>query len=67
MEIKDTIAERCGKLGDFTQEKYDEVVQAVIAEYEAAKKITTEEAKKLEADLRDGYETIRKTVHEHTA
>ena len=67
MEIKDKIAERCEKLGDFTQEKYEEVVKAVIAEYEAAKKVTAAEAKELEASLRDGYETIRQTIHEHTA
>jgi DNA-binding ferritin-like protein len=67
MEIKDTIAERCEKLGDLTQEKYEEVVKTVIAEYEAAKKVTAEEAKKLEAELRDGYETVRQTIHKHTA
>ena len=67
MEIKDKIAERCEKLGDFTQEKYEEVVKTVIAEYEAAKKVTADEAKELEASLRDGYETVRKTIHKHTA
>jgi DNA-binding ferritin-like protein len=67
MEIKDKIAERCQELGELTQEKYEEVVKAVIAEYEAAKKITVDEAKKLEGELQGAYETIRQTIHEHTA
>lgn len=66
-EIKDKIVERLEKLEECTQETYDEVVKAVIAEYSAAKKITLDEAKDLEARLQDGYEAIRKTVHEHTA
>ncbi|MEI6499862.1 MAG: YtxH domain-containing protein [Armatimonadota bacterium] len=67
MEIKDQIVERLEKLEDVTQEKYDEVVKVVLAEYSAAKKITDDEAKELEATLRDGYEAIKKTVHKHTA
>ena len=67
MEIKDQIVERLEKLEDFTQETYDAVVKAVIAEYAAAKKITDDEAKELEAKLGDGYEAIKKTIHEHTA
>ena len=67
MEVKDQIVERLGKLEDLTQEKYDEVVKAVLAEYSASKKITADEAKELEAKLRDNYEAIKKTVHEHTA
>ena len=67
MEIKDKIVKQLETMEDFTQEKYEEVVKAVIAEYKAAKKVTADEAKELEADLRDGYETIRQTIHEHTA
>ena len=67
MEIRDKIVERLEAAEDFTQEKYDEVVKAVIAEAAAAKKMTTDEIKELEDKLRDGYDSIRKTVHEHTA
>lgn len=67
MEIKDQIVARLETLEDVTQEKYDEVVKGVLAEYWAAKKITAAEAKELEATLRAGYEAIKKTVHEHTA
>lgn len=67
MEIKDQIVERLAKLEDITQEKYEEVVKAVIADYSAAKKITADQAKELETTLRDGYEAIRQTVHKHTA
>lgn len=65
-EIKDQIVKRLEKLEDCTKEKYDEAVKAVITEYSATKKITTDQAKELEARLRDGYDTIRKTIHEHT-
>ena len=67
MDIKDQIVERLEKLEDLTQAKYDEVVKAVVAEYSAAKKITDDEAKELEAKLGDDYEAIKKTIHEHTA
>ena len=71
MEIRDKIVgkitERLETVEDFTQEKYQEVVQAVIGEYTAAKTITLEQAKELEARLWDGHDAIRQTIHEHTA
>ena len=67
MEIKDKIHERLATLGDFTQEKYEEVVKAVVAEYEAAKKVTAAEAKELEIKLRVEYELARREIHKHTA
>lgn len=66
-EIKDKIAERLATLKDVTQEKYEEVVKAVIAEYTAAKSITADQAQEFEARLRDGYDAVRQTIHEHTA
>jgi gas vesicle protein len=66
-EIKDKIVERVETLADFTQEKYEEAVKAAIAEYSATNKLSAEQAKELEARLQDGYEAIRKTIHEHTA
>lgn len=66
LEIKDKIVERLEALEDFTQQKYEEVVKSVIAEYETAKKITVDEAKEIETRLRDGYEAIKGTVHDHT-
>ena len=64
-DIKDAIVKRLQDAGEFTQEKYDEIVKAVIAEYEAAKKITADEAKDIEARLRAGYEGIREMVCKH--
>lgn len=66
-EIKDKVVAQLEALESCTEAKYAEIVTAVIAEYSAAKKITAEQAKELEARLQGGYETIRKTVHEHTA
>ena len=67
MEIKDTIHERLATLGDFTQEKYEEVVKAVVGEYEAAKKVTAAEAKELEIKLRVEYELARREIHKRTS
>ena len=67
VEIKDKLVEHLEALEEFTQEKYDEVVKTVVAEYTAAKKLPAETAKELETSLRDGYEAIRQTIHEHTA
>jgi gas vesicle protein len=67
VELKDSVVERLQTLEDVTQEKYEEVVKTVIAEYVAAKKIPANQAQELEATLRDGFETIRQTIHEHTA
>ncbi|MGI5819451.1 MAG: hypothetical protein ACOX9R_15285 [Armatimonadota bacterium] len=66
-EIKDNIVERLATQKDLTQEKYEEVVETVISEYTAAKKISGDQADELEARLRDGYEAVRQTIHEHTA
>lgn len=65
--LKDSVAERLEKLQELTKEKYEEAVAAVLAEYVAAKKIPAKQAEELGATLRDGYETVRKTIHEQTA
>ena len=65
-EMKDEIVARLGTLEDFTREKYEEIVQAVLAEYAAAGKIPANQAEELEAQLREGYEAVRQTIHEHT-
>jgi gas vesicle protein len=66
-EIKDKLVARLEKLEDCTKEKYEEAVTTIVAEYSAAKKIPVEQAEELENRLRDGYETILKTIREHCA
>lgn len=66
-DIKDNIVERLATQKDLTQEKYDEVVETVITQYTAANEISGDQADELEARLRDGYEAVRQTIHEHTA
>ena len=61
-EIRDRIAQELGKTQKLTKRKYEGIVRAVIAEYEAAKKISLEEAQEIEARLHDGYETVKATV-----
>jgi gas vesicle protein len=63
--IRDKIARQLGNTGKLTKGKYEEVVRAVIAEYETGKTITVEEAKKIEARLHDGYEAVKATVRRH--
>jgi gas vesicle protein len=67
VEMKGQLVARLEALEDLTRETYGEAVAAVIAECAAAKKIPADQLKELEARLRDGYETIRQTIHEHTA
>jgi len=64
-ELKDTLVERFQTLKDFTQDKYEEVVTAVLAEYLAAQKIPADQARELEATLREGYAAIHQTICEH--
>lgn len=66
-EIKDCIVTRLEDAGEFSKKKYEQIVKAVIGEYEAAKKITEDEAQEIEARLHEGYEAIKATIHEHTA
>ncbi len=64
-EIRDRIAQQLENTEKLTRVKYEELVRAVVAEYEAARKITVEEAKEIEARLHDGYEAIKETVQRH--
>ena len=64
-EIRDCIASRIEAAGEFTKEKYEQIVTAVIGEYEAAKKITADEAQEIATRLHDGYEAIKGEAHTH--
>jgi gas vesicle protein len=64
-EIRDKIAQQLGDTGKLTKRKYEQVVKAVIAEYEATKRISLEEAKEIRARLRDGYEAVKATARRH--
>jgi len=58
-EIKDKVVAELAKAGDFTKEQYDGVVQAVVSEYEQAKKITVDEAKDIGLQLQDGFASVK--------
>ncbi len=64
-EIKDALVKRLQDAGEFTKAKYEEAVKAVVGEYEAAKKITADEAKEIQGRLRDGYAAIKQAACEH--
>ena len=64
-EIKHKLAAELGKVGEFTKKKYQEVLKAILAEYEAAERITVAEAREIEARLREGYEALKGRAHEH--
>ena len=59
-EIKDKIAVELEKAGDFTKEKYNQVVSKTIATYETAKKLTSEQAEEIKKDLEENYEKVKK-------
>ena len=65
-EIKAKINAQLSEAKDLTQEEYDDLVKAVVAEYESAKKITLSEAQEIEANLRSGFETLKAAIHERT-
>lgn len=58
-EMKDKIAEKLEKAGDFSKEKYIEISNQVVAGYETSKKISAEEAKKIKKDLAQGYQEVK--------
>jgi predicted transcriptional regulator len=66
-EIQDKITKQLAEMSDLTQKTYDEAVKAVVAEYSLTQKISADEAREMEANLRGGYEALRQTIHEHTA
>lgn len=61
-EMKDKIADKLEKAGDVSKAKYIEISNQVVAGYEASKKITAAEAKKIKKDLADGYIEVKKAV-----
>jgi gas vesicle protein len=67
VELNGKLVGRLETLEDFTRETYAEAVATVIAECAAARKIPADQIRELEAQLKDGYEAVRQTIHEHTA
>lgn len=65
-EIKNGIVNRLADAGEFTRARYEEIVTAVVSEYEMLKTITTDEAKEIEANLHEGYEAVKATISEQT-
>jgi len=61
-EMKDKIAEKLEQAGDFSKEKYIEVLNQIVAGYETSKKITVEEGKKIKKDLAAGYTEVKAAV-----
>ncbi len=61
-EIKDKVADQLEKAGDFTKEKYSDVVESVVANYEKAKKITTKQATEIKKDLTSGFDKVKKSA-----
>lgn len=59
-EMKDEVADKLSKAGDFTKEKYNSVVDSVVSNYKKAKKITEDEAKEISEKLEEGYDKVKK-------
>lgn len=60
--IKKDLIAKLAKLQKFSQEKYDEIVDAVVDYYERDKKINKTVAKKVKKDLHKGYKEVKKAV-----
>lgn len=58
-EMKDKIAEELHKAGEFSKEKYNQVVHAVVAGYKEGKKISEKEAKDIKSELEKGYDKVK--------
>lgn len=61
-EMKDKISKELAKAGDFTKEKYSEIVKRVVSVYETSKKITAKDAKEIKEMLEDNYEDVKKAT-----
>lgn len=61
-EIKDKIADDLSKIGEFTKENYRAVADRVVNVYEAAKKISPEDAEEIKADLNKNYDQVKKAA-----
>ena len=62
-EMKDRIAEELVRAGDFTKEKYQEIVAKIVDIYETSKKISKEDAKEIKDMLDDNYEEVKKIAN----
>jgi len=61
-EIKDKIVKQLEKAGDFTKEKYDEIVAKTVDTYKAGKKISTKEAAEIKQNLEKGFDKVKKSA-----
>lgn len=61
-EIKGKVTEKLAEVEDFTRETYDNAVHSVVATYEEAKKITSEDAAKISDIFDKSFADIEKIV-----
>lgn len=59
-EMKDKISKELAKAGDFTKEKYDEIVGKIVSMYETSKKVSKKDAAEIKDMLEENYEEVKK-------
>ncbi len=62
LEMKDKIAGEIEKAGKFSKETYQAAVKKVVGSYEKGKKISTEQAKEIQADLDENFDKVKKAA-----
>ncbi len=62
-EMKEKIAKELAKAGEFTKEKYHEIVGKIVDVYETSKKISRDDAKEIKEILDDNYDEVKKIAH----
>jgi len=61
-EMKDKIAKKLSDLKEISQDKYDEVVENVVGQYEKGKKISAAESRVIKNQLKEGYKEVKKAA-----
>ncbi len=64
LKAKGEVLEKIEKLEDISEEKYHAIVDAVIAKYQKAKHVATDELEKFEKELRAYWKKIAKDLKE---
>lgn len=56
IKIRDDLAKRLQELKELTRDKYESTVDSVVTTYEKLKDVTSQEAKEIRQELKEGYD-----------
>lgn len=61
-ELAKSVAMKAEKMKNLTQEKYEEIVDDIVADYQRRRKITKDAAKELAVELKKEWTRVRKEL-----